>query len=412
MPTFTLGCEIVKKLQEKGYIAYFAGGWVRDFLMHRTSDDIDIATNASVEEIKQLFQKTIPVGIHFGIIIIVLKGHHFEVATFRQDEDYKDGRRPTRIKKAHPQEDAKRRDFTINGIFFDPLKQEIIDYVEGQKDIERGIIRSIGNPNKRFLEDRLRMIRAVRYASRFHFSIENKTLKAILEHAHTLFPSVAIERVWNEFSKMAAYPHFDQALISLHRLNLLPFIFPSLKSLSIQDIKKRVQFLPYFPDDAPLISKILELFPHLSLEEKETLSLDLKLSNEDKKFIAFSHLTSKAFQNNHLESFDWAKLYAHPLFALCLKIKAIHLPLNTRQDFLQSHHQKILTLQPFIQRLKNNTPLLTAKHLQKAGIENGKKMGLLLKEGERIAINHLLENPQMIINHLKKLPLWNNPIPP
>ena len=408
MPTFTLGRQIVKKLQEKGYIAYFAGGWVRDFLMHRTSDDIDIATNASPEEVKGLFQKTIPVGIHFGIIVVVLKGHHFEIATFRQDEDYKDGRRPTKIKKAHPKEDAKRRDFTINGMFFDPLKQEIIDYVEGQKDIERGIIRCIGNPHKRFLEDRLRMIRAIRYASRFHFSIENETLKAILQHAHTLFPSVAIERVWSELSKMAAYPHFDKALISLHRLNLLPVIFSPLKSLSIEDIKKRVQFLPYFPNDAPLISKILELFPHASSKEKEALARYLKLSNEDKKFVAFSHFTHKAFQNDHLELSNWAKLYADPFFSLCLKIKAIHLPLDKRQAFLQLHHQKMLTLKLFIQRIKNKTPLLTSKHLREAGIENGKKMGKLLKEGERIAINHLLEDPKKIIYHLKKLPIWKD----
>ena len=241
MPTFHIANKIVKKLYEEGYTAYFAGGWVRDFLMHRTSDDIDIATEASVEDVQRIFPKTIPVGVNFGIVIVVEEGHQFEVATFRKDEGYRDGRRPISVASADAKQDAERRDFTINGMFYDPMQQEIIDYVEGKKDIEKGIIRAIGNPHERFLEDRLRMIRAVRYASRFHFSIESETLKAILDHSDALFPAVAIERVWNEFCKIAAYPHFDIALITLHRLNLLPVIFPLLKDIPIEEIQSRAR---------------------------------------------------------------------------------------------------------------------------------------------------------------------------
>src|ERR1700721_2344911 len=129
MPARPAATEVVKKLVDAGFIAYFAGGWVRDFLMKHPSDDIDIATSASVEEIQALFPKTIPVGVAFGIVIVVEEGHHFEVATFRRESGYLDGRRPTAIEPAPPEEDAKRRDFTINGMFWDPLSKTLYDYV-------------------------------------------------------------------------------------------------------------------------------------------------------------------------------------------------------------------------------------------------------------------------------------------
>lgn len=407
MPTFSAAIKIVKTLYKEGYTAYFAGGWVRDFLMHRTSDDIDIATNAPVEEIERIFPKTIPVGVNFGIVIIVEDGHQFETATFRRDQGYRDGRRPIGIEPTNAKEDAKRRDFTINGMFYDPLKQEIIDYVEGKKDIEKGIIQAIGNPHERFLEDRLRMIRAVRYASRFHFSIETETLKAILDHSEDLFPAVAIERVWNELCKMAAYPHFDLALIALHRLNLLPVIFKQLKNIPIENIKNRLSALPYFPDDAPVISKVFELFPDSSLEEKETLLVYMKLSNEDRNFVRFYHEANIILQMNQAEPFDWAMLYAHHFFPISLKIYATHLPLDERQNFLQEHHLRQDDLASPIERIKNKKPYLTSEDLRQAGVENGERMGRLLKKGERLAINEKIVEPKEIILRLKKLPLWD-----
>src|SRR6185437_5720237 len=169
MEMYEVATHIVKRLVEAGHLAYFAGGWVRDFLLNHPSDDIDIATSASVEEIQALFPKTIPVGIAFGIVIVVEKGHQFEVATFRKDRGYVDGRRPTGIDPASPEEDAQRRDFTLNGMFYDPLQKKVLDFVSGQEDLKKGIIRAIGNPHERFLEDRLRMMRAVRYGTRFGF---------------------------------------------------------------------------------------------------------------------------------------------------------------------------------------------------------------------------------------------------
>ena len=287
MDSRQIATSIVKKLQDAGYIAYFAGGWVRDFILQKPSDDIDIASSATVEEVQRLFPKTIPVGVAFGIVIVVQDGHQFEIASFRKDRGYVDGRRPVGIDPATPEEDAQRRDFTINGMFYDPIQEKIFDFVDGMKDLKKGIIRAIGDPKARFLEDRLRMMRAVRYSTRFNFPIESDTLQAILAQAETLLPSVAIERVWQEFKKMSQFSHFDTGLLTLHQLNLLPTIFPQLKNVSTEEIQKRVNFIEHFPKGCPTIAELLELFPDSSLQDLVDLCEYLKLSKADKEFVEF-----------------------------------------------------------------------------------------------------------------------------
>ena len=175
MDSFSTALKIIEKLQQNGGVAYIAGGAVRDFLMGLQPSDIDIVTSLTVDAIRPLFKKTIEVGIQFGIIIVVEDNHKFEIATFRTDLEYKDGRRPTIIMQSSPEEDAKRRDFTINGMFLDPLTNETLDYVGGKEDLKERVIRAIGNPHDRFREDRLRMIRAIRYAAKFEFSIDPLT---------------------------------------------------------------------------------------------------------------------------------------------------------------------------------------------------------------------------------------------
>jgi len=239
--------KIVETLSSKGFIAYFAGGWVRDHLLGRNADDIDIATNATVDEIMALFPKTIPVGINFSILIVVQDGVHAEVATFRKESDYEDGRRPNRIIHCGPEEDAKRRDFTINGMFFDPLTEKIYDFVGGKIDLEKKIIRAIGDPHHRFFEDRLRMIRACRYSARFGFPIEEQTQKAIISHASELFPAVAIERVYDEFKKMVREHHLFDGLLLMHKFGLLNVIFKGLPLLSHEKLEKKLKGLPQFP---------------------------------------------------------------------------------------------------------------------------------------------------------------------
>ncbi len=413
MPARPFAISVVKKLVNAGHIAYFAGGWVRDYLMKHPSDDIDIATSASVETIQKLFSHTIPVGISFGIIIVVEGGFHFEVATFRKEAGYVDGRRPTNVESATPQEDALRRDFTINGMFWDPLKEELFDYVGGQADLKVGIIRAIGNPHERFSEDRLRMMRAVRYSTRFNFPIETATFQAIIDHAQSLLPAVAVERIWQEFKKMSQFAHFDKGLVLLHKLGLLQTIFPHLKNIPIEEIEKRTFFLNFFPKGAPTISELLELFPNDSLEELLATCDYLKLSKHEKDLVIFLHRAQKLFEMpqewlDKMEKIEWAHFYAHPHAELAIHIRLAHLTTEKGKQFLEAHLSAKQLLTSAVSRIISGKPIINAEALMREGVSPGKTMGLLLKEAERISVNQNIEDPQFIIKLLKNSPIWHN----
>lgn len=402
---------IVTKLKENGFIAYFAGGWVRDLLLKHPSDDIDIATTASVDEIQAIFTKTIPVGIAFGIVIVVEGGHEFEVATFRKERGYLDGRRPSSVEAATPKEDALRRDFTINGMFYDPTTEEIFDYVDGKEDLKKGVIRAIGNPHERLLEDRLRMMRAIRYATRFGFPIEKETSAAIKSHAHQLLPAVAMERVWQEFKKMSRFAHFDTGLVLLHDHGLLQTIFPSLKEFDSKEIAARTAPIEHFPQEAPTVAELLELFPNQSLDELHELCDYLKLSNDDRAFAEFLHHAKALFElpfewQDKLEPFEWAEFYAHPSASCVLAIIAARFKESDKADFLKAHAARQNELAKWVTRIHDNTPVLRAADLFEEGIAPGKKMGLLLKEAMRIAVDEDLDDPVKLLAALKKSPLW------
>lgn len=401
-----LATQIVEELQDAGFTAYFAGGWVRDFLMQRPSDDIDIATDATVEQIQDLFPKTIPVGVAFGIVIVVKEGVQFEVATFRKDRGYVDGRRPTGIDRATPEEDATRRDFTINGMFYDPIKEKLYDWVHGKKDLELKVIRAIGNAEERFAEDRLRMMRAVRYATRFNFTIDDKTLDAIRLHSQELIPAVAMERIWQEFKKMSQFAHFDTGLILLHELGLLPSIFPELKGVSSSEIRKRVRFIERFPKGSPTFAELLELFPSHNLEDVYKLSEYLKLSNKEQSFAKFYYHAKSMFAMPKewlakLENYEWVKFYADKESEIGIHMIAAHLPEEEKEKFLKEQQERQEQLKIYIYRYRGKEPFLRAEHLLKAGIPPGEKMGKLLEEGWRVAINQGLESPEAILAKIK-----------
>src|ERR1041385_5240401 len=175
--------KIAERLRDRGHIAYFAGGCVRDMVRGLTPKDYDIATDARPEDVQALFPRTYAVGAHFGVIIVLEDDFQFEVATFRSDEAYIDGRHPSAVHFASPEEDAKRRDFTINGMFFDPVSDKVIDLVRGQTDIDAKLVRAIGEPTQRFEEDRLRMLRAVRFATTLDYQIDKRTWDALAANA-------------------------------------------------------------------------------------------------------------------------------------------------------------------------------------------------------------------------------------
>jgi hypothetical protein len=192
---------VVERLREAGFEALFAGGCVRDMLLDQEPQDYDVATNARPEEIRRLFPRGRLVGAQFGVVLVRRFGWDLEVATYRSDGTYSDGRRPDQVEFGSREEDAQRRDFTINGMFFDPLTEAVIDHVGGRADLDARLIRTIGAPEDRFAEDHLRMLRAVRFAARLGFDVEPPTMTAIQQHAAKL-TAISAERIWSELEKI------------------------------------------------------------------------------------------------------------------------------------------------------------------------------------------------------------------
>lgn len=222
--------KIAQKLKEKGYLVYFAGGCVRDYLMQKEPQDFDIATTASPDVVEKLFSKTVPVGKQFGVILVVEGQKNFEVATFRREGKYEDGRHPTEIQFTDPEEDAKRRDFTVNGLFYDPFHHKVIDYVGGQEDIKKRVIRAIGDPYARFEEDKLRLLRAVRFASTLDFKIEEKTWKALCQLAEKI-QVVSPERIRDEVVKIFTRHGAARGFTLLSECGLMKVILPELEAM-------------------------------------------------------------------------------------------------------------------------------------------------------------------------------------
>jgi len=222
--------DIVKHLKEKGFSALFAGGCVRDMLMGIVPEDYDIATDAQPDDIINIFKRTVPIGLHFGVVLVMENDFEFEVATFRSDGTYSDGRHPDTVTFCDARGDALRRDFTINGMFYDPIEDKHFDYVGGEDDLKTGLIRAIGNPFERFDEDRLRMIRAVRFACRFDFKIEGQTAEAIKKF-HDKILTVSRERIRDELRKTLTGPNPDTSIKMLDDLNLLHEILPEVTAM-------------------------------------------------------------------------------------------------------------------------------------------------------------------------------------
>ena len=244
------------------------------------------------------------------------------------------------------------------------------------------------------------MIRAVRFAARFGFRIEEQTIEAIATYASTLFPSVSMERIWQEFCKMAAYPHFDQAIIMLHRFGLLAVIFPQLNNVPLKTIEQYVSAFVYFPINSPTIVFLLELFPNLSLDERLGLCNYLKTTGKDRKLVEFFFSSTQLLKSPKPEPYEWAYFYAHSLSELFLSVQAAKLLPPIRYEFIQEHETGQKKLNQHIERIRKRRPLVTAAHLQKKGIPPGKRLGELLREAEKIAINQDLSDPNLVMTFL------------
>lgn len=250
--------ELVRRLTNAGHMAYFAGGCVRDLLLGKTPKDFDIATSARPEQVQKIFPRTYAVGAHFGVVVVVENGFQVEVATFRSDGAYLDGRHPSDVHFSSPEEDARRRDFTINGMFYDPPNESVIDYVDGRADLAARLVRAIGDPAARFAEDRLRLLRAVRFATVLGFEIEPETWSAVVRAAGTI-NRISAERIRDELLRIFLSPERVRGWDLLDRSGLLAEIFPEIEAM------KGCQQPPQFHPEGDVFQHtrlMLELLPN------------------------------------------------------------------------------------------------------------------------------------------------------
>jgi len=222
--------NIAERLRDRGHIAYFAGGCVRDMVRGLTPKDYDIATDARPENVQALFPRTYAVGAHFGVIIVLEDGFQFEVATFRSDEAYIDGRHPSAVHFSSPEEDARRRDFTINGMFLDPASNKVIDLVGGEADIGAKLVRAIGEPAQRLAEDRLRMLRAVRFATALDYRIDKRTWDALVASASSI-NQISAERIREEVVRIFLSSNRVRGWDLLDASGLMSAILPELQAM-------------------------------------------------------------------------------------------------------------------------------------------------------------------------------------
>ena len=406
--------EIVHTLRERGHQAYFAGGCVRDLLLRREPADYDVSTDATPQQVMQIFPQTFAVGEQFGVVLVPIQLEEravtgedarrsaIEVATFRSDIGYSDGRHPDEVRfTKDPREDVERRDFTINGMMLDPATDEILDFVGGRDDLQAGIVRAIGDPERRFAEDKLRMLRAVRFAARFDYTIHPATMSAIQKLAPQIH-QVSCERVREELTKMLTEGRARRAFELLDTTGLLPEVLPEIAAM------KGVQQPPQFHPEGDVFVHTLLLLEKLPLNGSKTLAwgallhdvgkpptfrvapdrirfdghvdVGVKMAAEICRRLRFSnHETDRilALVDNHMRFKDVQRMKQSTLKKF-LRLPAFdeHLELH-RLDCLSSHGQldsydysreQLRSMPPEAIR---PTPLITGRDLIEAGYEPG-----------------------------------------
>ena len=376
-----MAAEVVRTLQASGFEAYFAGGCVRDQIMGNTPEDYDIATSARPEQVMKLFPRSMHVGAAFGVVMVRHFNRLMEVATFRTDGVYSDGRRPDTVRFTTAEHDAQRRDFTCNGLFFDPTVDKLIDYVGGQADIHAGVLRAIGEPAHRFREDHLRMMRAIRFAARLNFSIEPATWTAIVMNADRL-SEISRERIGLELRKMLIAPKRQTAVQLLGSSGLLNTFRPEYEAVDSFDTP--LPRLTALPEKTSFPLALAAMLLDLSGDGKhdaaalgrqtKALRTNLVLSSEETQWTQWliTHLPILAeWRTLRLSAFK--RLLAHSLSSDLLALYAA----EHREDELQG-------LTEFITELKKKplTPdrFVDGGDLIAMGVEPGPRFKLWLEE--------------------------------
>lgn len=402
--------EVVEQLRKAGFEALWAGGCVRDLLLERQPSDFDVATSARPEHVRSLFghKRTLAVGAAFGVIIVLGKSAdagQVEVATFRNDAQYSDGRRPDSVTFSTAQEDAARRDFTINGMFYDPLDSRVIDYVGGQVDLQRGLIRAIGDADARIGEDKLRMLRAVRFAARFSFAIEAATESAIARHSHEL-RVVSGERMTAEMHKTFETPAREMAVRTWAETGLLKVLLPNLAERWNIDCDRICSLLRAVETNPWTNGLATTLFPLYQVEGRQAfetvlndLKLRLKFSNEDLQQLSVAIRMQESLGIS--PTLPWSKLQPLLIDAnihCAVELLRARVACGEVDRAVLEHVRARLVLPP---DQLNPLPLIDGQVLQDLGLEPGPQFKELLNEVRAAQLDGRIIDRQQAIDWVK-----------
>jgi tRNA nucleotidyltransferase (CCA-adding enzyme) len=377
--------EICAILKGRGFVAWLAGGCVRDALLGKVCNDFDIATDAQPEEVEKIFDKTVAVGKSFGVIrVICSSGADIEVTRFRRDGNYTDGRHPENIAPGTPQEDAERRDFTINGLFYDLETKRVFDFVGGKKDLNKKIIRAVGNPELRFSEDSLRILRAIRFSSQLGFDIEAKTFRAITKCAKSI-NQLSGERLQEELDKLFKGSHLKKSMNYFFKASLSKVLFPDLiKQPTVDSFSK-------FIKKENRVELCWLIFYSRIPESKHQIYFEkFKMSHKRKAQITeVLNLTEKLKIFSELSLSEQKKLAAHQYLSMALDF-SIGLKLSQKnKSFL-----KLNSLMP--------EPFIKSADILGLNVVPGKIVGALLSESYKLQLDEFYQSRDEALIWLRK----------
>jgi poly(A) polymerase len=381
--------HVVRELRQAGFTAYWAGGCVRDLLRGEEPNDYDIATDALPRQVRTLFgpRRTLAVGESFGVVIVLgskSTGEQIEVATFRTEAGYSDGRRPDRVVFAGAEEDARRRDFTINGMFYDPLTETVHDFVGGHADLQQRLVRAIGDPCERMREDKLRLMRGVRFAAVLEFDLDPGTARAISEMASQVI-IVSAERIAQELRKMLSHSQRARAMQLCEELNLLDVILPEVREFTIAIAEERwsrtlrllreMGTCSFETAGAALLRDVPCPPPTMGASSSHHGTIwgicrRLKLSNEETGRIAWLVQHRHAIEDLSTKPISATKrLVVHPQFQDLLKLERLAARIEKRDEHPYQHLESFLSSTPAGEI--NPPPLLSGGDLLNAGYRSG-----------------------------------------
>jgi len=367
-----MAIKIIRRLNAEGFQALLAGGCVRDMLLKRGAKDYDVATDARPEEVMRLFGRTLKVGAKFGVVIVMMAKERIEVATFRTETGYTDGRHPGRVRFATAAEDAKRRDFTINGMFYDPLKREVLDYVGGRADLKKRLIRTIGRANDRFGEDYLRMLRAVRFAAALGFTIEDATFRAICKDCKSI-KQISRERIAMELEGILTVPNRLQGAELLLKSGLAEHIFPHTDK-----IKSSLKVLERLPDRIDFALGFSGLFSGCDTDIALKACASLRLSRNTSRHIKFLLSNRSKLLDTDMSLAQLRLIVSEPYFEDLYRLqKAIQKARGESIGPLLRLRRRIRSLGVIELRPK---PLLDGHDLIRLGVAPGPFLGRLAQE--------------------------------